>query len=579
MWTNHSTRTVQSIDRSNSNDSLEDVNLSVRPKLRTNGSTMTPISKVKANFVTPTKKQLRTPSTVASTPSSSYCPSSEPSSAPIVTPVASRSHENNYTRSISYSSQKDDLPTASRTTMMRNEFQSSLYESEIDTDLSKGALFKINDDASPSPQSISSSLLAPPSPQGSGSFRTVSHLQPQSRSSSVEKHDSSSFSMSEFSSNTTRQRQKSLRRNDSINGNAQAMQDMSNPVNNSFTNNNYYIKPASSFEAISPDKTGYNSSKDRKSYNTSPIANGSSRFMSSFSTPSKVKNKRNKSSKFSLKNSKILPFLMVLFGLTLTGVGINLFFLRNNDEVHDVPVVNDVKLQVAFTPDKNETSKQDWIRPRPVDSKKVPFVRKKNPVRIHKNLKFEHNTVIDDHEALEKKGSVTSSKKNKKRKSLPFHSFHRSSDQKITNVAEFNMYGEKKSSPGHPRLFNIEGSSHQKFESPQPRAVQEYPAEFSDNTQFYSVLPSDDTRLRKMEIREPLESKECVPMQEWQTTFNPSCNGMHELDLVRMEDPDQNGSLQLFGKNGFWRNAWRVDLLGENQRLKDRESVVLKTLR
>ena len=37
-----------------------------------------------------------------------------------------------------YSSQNDDLPIASRTTMMRIEFQSSFYESEIDTDLSKG---------------------------------------------------------------------------------------------------------------------------------------------------------------------------------------------------------------------------------------------------------------------------------------------------------------------------------------------------------------------------------------------------------------------------------------------------------
>ena len=559
MWTNHSTRTIQSSDRSSFNDSQDDVPSSMESKQRNGSAMTTPMSKANSNFVTPMKKQLGTPSTIASTPSS-FCPSSEPSSAPTVTPY--RFHENG-TPSTNYS--KDDVPSTSRTTMMRNEFQSSVYESEMDMDLSKSkrAFFRSND---ASPQRLSSTLLAPPSPKGSGSsFR----LKPQSRSNSVEKHESSSYSIS--ASNTTRLRQKSIRREDSINSNSLAMQEMAPPVNN------YHIKPASSLETVTIDKVGYNSSKDRKSYNSSPIGNGSSHRMFAFSTPSKGINKRNKKS---LKTSKIFSFLLIFLGMTLTAVAINLFIFHDNDASQDIYVVNDVKLQTTPHPSKDVPPKREWLRPQPVELKKEPLVHPKNPQRVQKRMKFERNTVSHDHETSEDESQVILSKKKKKRSALPFQSFHTPSNEKHTHVDGFKMYGGKKSSSeGHPRLFNIEGSSHQEFESPQPRAIQEYPAEFSDNTQFYSVLPSDDTRLRKMEIREPLASKECVPMQEWQTTFNPSCNGMHELDLVRMEDKDQNGSLQLFGKKGFWRNAWRVDLLGENQRLQDRETVVLKTLR
>merc|ERR1712238_122825 len=63
------------------------------------------------------------------------------------------------------------------------------------------------------------------------------------------------------------------------------------------------------------------------------------------------------------------------------------------------------------------------------------------------------------------------------------------------------------------------------------RRIKVYPADFTDNTQLYGTLPSDDERLSRMEMKPPYSTGECVPMQEWQTMYHPSCNAMHELAL------------------------------------------------
>ncbi len=86
------------------------------------------------------------------------------------------------------------------------------------------------------------------------------------------------------------------------------------------------------------------------------------------------------------------------------------------------------------------------------------------------------------------------------------------------------------------------------------------------------MLDSSDERLSKMEIKEPYSTDECVPMQGWQTQFHPSCNEMHELPLANM-GVDNNMEFNLFGTNGFWRNAWKVDFE------YDHDTVVLKTLK
>ena len=112
------------------------------------------------------------------------------------------------------------------------------------------------------------------------------------------------------------------------------------------------------------------------------------------------------------------------------------------------------------------------------------------------------------------------------------------------------------------------------------RKIKKYPADFTDNTQLYGILPSDDERLKKMEIREPYSKNECVPMQDWQTTYQPSCNGMHELALETLGASDGSkigkvGGLNatLFGSKGFWRYAWKV-VIGSEE-----DTIVFKNLK
>jgi serine/threonine protein kinase len=103
------------------------------------------------------------------------------------------------------------------------------------------------------------------------------------------------------------------------------------------------------------------------------------------------------------------------------------------------------------------------------------------------------------------------------------------------------------------------------------RKIKHYPADFTDNTQLYSILESTDERLSHMEMKKPYVDEECVPMQDWQTTFYPSCNGMHELAIETMGE-DNGNSVNLFGTKGYWRNAWRVDV-------QAKDTIVLKTLK
>lgn len=108
------------------------------------------------------------------------------------------------------------------------------------------------------------------------------------------------------------------------------------------------------------------------------------------------------------------------------------------------------------------------------------------------------------------------------------------------------------------------------FDAKMHRVNEQYPAEFSDRTQLYSLLDSSDEALSHMEIRRPLIDGECVPMQVWQTVFHPSCNSIHEYDLL-----GKNDTTRLFGKKGFWRHAWsRVREIDGKE-----EKIVLKTLK
>eukprot|EP00977_Amphora_coffeiformis_P005540 scaffold1170_cov174-Amphora_coffeaeformis.AAC.24 len=104
------------------------------------------------------------------------------------------------------------------------------------------------------------------------------------------------------------------------------------------------------------------------------------------------------------------------------------------------------------------------------------------------------------------------------------------------------------------------------------RYVDQYPSDFTDQTQLYSILDSGDERVKKMELRKPYAEGDCVPMSDWQTTFHPSCNAVHELGLAEIGGNPET-SFDLFGKKGFWRNAWKV------QMNKGNDVFVLKTLK
>jgi hypothetical protein len=111
------------------------------------------------------------------------------------------------------------------------------------------------------------------------------------------------------------------------------------------------------------------------------------------------------------------------------------------------------------------------------------------------------------------------------------------------------------------------------------RKLQLYPPDITDPTQLYPVLDSRDERAKTMERRPPLEDGECVPMQEWQTTYHPSCNQLHEaLDVARLGAAREKSGSEffLFGTKGYWRNAWKVRLSGPRQRA---DTMVLKTLK
>jgi hypothetical protein len=138
---------------------------------------------------------------------------------------------------------------------------------------------------------------------------------------------------------------------------------------------------------------------------------------------------------------------------------------------------------------------------------------------------------------------------------------------------DFNMYDLKRSSVskmGHsPRSF----SSDQRYSASKSHVVRElslYPTVFSDNTQLYGIRESGDPALSKMEPLIEDKSSECTPMADWQTAYHPTCNGMHEMDLVNLDD------VKMVGKKGYWRSAWKVDL-GPVHASNPMESLILKT--
>jgi serine/threonine protein kinase len=152
----------------------------------------------------------------------------------------------------------------------------------------------------------------------------------------------------------------------------------------------------------------------------------------------------------------------------------------------------------------------------------------------------------------------------------------RSHDVVRQDRAELRFFHDVEAAATHtPRvsfLYDPSLSSSSRHAGALPRYLVQYPADFTDQTQLYSILDSSDERIKGMELRSPYVEGDCVPMADWQTSFYPSCNAVHELGLAQVGQGPET-SFDLFGKKGYWRNAWKV------KGNKGDDVFVLKTLK
>ena len=64
-----------------------------------------------------------------------------------------------------------------------------------------------------------------------------------------------------------------------------------------------------------------------------------------------------------------------------------------------------------------------------------------------------------------------------------------------------------------------------------------------------------------------------------QFPYHPSCYIIHELGMEHMGETKHDKRFSLFGTKGYWRNAWKVEALSHSISRKERETLVLKTLK
>jgi hypothetical protein len=70
--------------------------------------------------------------------------------------------------------------------------------------------------------------------------------------------------------------------------------------------------------------------------------------------------------------------------------------------------------------------------------------------------------------------------------------------------------------------------------------------------------------------------QECIPMADWQTTFHPSCNSVHEMDMPYLLTKE---AYSLVSEKGFWRNAWKVDMNVAENGMSPVSNIVIKSLK
>jgi hypothetical protein len=232
--------------------------------------------------------------------------------------------------------------------------------------------------------------------------------------------------------------------------------------------------------------------------------------------------------------------------------------------------------------EKKDANKGEKPAKDPKEKTEKPVDKGKNPAKVgnEKPEKPADKEVVADKVPKDEKTAA-------KAKEAPTSSVKRLAvavpSKKLKIKQSFNSVDPKmfdpdaKSKTESARVLYLHDSIIEKS-GPIQRHIRVFPSDFTDNTQLYGVLDSGDERLSKMELRDPYSDEHCVPMQDWQTTFHPWCNGMHEMALDHM-GADNDNDFHLFGTKGFWRNAWKVDILGDHHHSEDRETVVLKTLK
>mmetsp|Transcript_29355 Transcript_29355/g.45403 ORF Transcript_29355/g.45403 Transcript_29355/m.45403 type:complete len:618 (+) Transcript_29355:56-1909(+) len=93
----------------------------------------------------------------------------------------------------------------------------------------------------------------------------------------------------------------------------------------------------------------------------------------------------------------------------------------------------------------------------------------------------------------------------------------------------------------------------------------------ADNTASH-----DETRVLTSETAAWEPDQECVPMEDWQTTFKPTCNSLHEMDMPFLLNKE---AYSLVSNKGFWRNAWNVDMQIAENGMSPVSNIVIKSLK
>ena len=70
--------------------------------------------------------------------------------------------------------------------------------------------------------------------------------------------------------------------------------------------------------------------------------------------------------------------------------------------------------------------------------------------------------------------------------------------------------------------------------------------------------------------------QDCVPMGDWQTTFKPTCNSLHEMDMTFLLNEEV---YSLVSDQGFWRDAWNVDMKVSENGMSPVSNIVIKSLK